>query len=496
MNKYISSIVALLVIGSISAQIQYNKKYYSGAYRAQDFYIVEDNLSVIGTENYGLSSFYHVIDNAGNVVQSKSYAGSNHLVLSKLIGSIDSTFIAVGDIYNSSSQLTNGLCMRLNSQGDTLWTKSFGSALNTDVKINDVVQKSDSTIIMVGNNGNEAFIMQLDWQGNTLWSKGFSITGSGLSILAFQTVDTTAAGNIVVAGSHSTTTQVEKGIVLKMDQSGILVNAIIFNEPTLFREIKTINNSSYLFDQHFGALVKLDSALNFQWANAYCYFFSEQTGNDVFLEQDTSGTILFTTNDAFYGHVLKIDDFGNPISEISVVGKSIKSIVKDDGTLCVLSNGPVLGVKSAIVSVPHYGIMQGFPNECAFTQSSFALPYVYTTSPIILTETIGLVQTQVGVSVNNAVVETEFGCIDILGNLNEVPDAEAFTVFPNPNHGLFTLRLNSFEPTEIEILDATGKVVQSFMIQNNEMTFDATSLDSGVYFVKAQDKLVRLVIQK
>jgi hypothetical protein len=83
-----------------------------------------------------------------------------------------------------------------------------------------------------------------------------------------------------------------------------------------------------------------------------------------------------------------------------------------------------------------------------------------------------------------------------LGDLDEVSEADVLTVFPNPTSGLCTLRLNTIEPTAIEILDATGKVIVSFVMQLNEMTFDATTLDSGVYFVKAQDKLVRLVIQK
>jgi hypothetical protein len=497
MIRFIYSLIALIIVSNASAQIEYNKKYFSfNNYRAQDFSIVNDNLAVIGSENFGLSSFFHTIDVAGNVIQSKSFAGSNHLVLSKLMRSVDSTFIAVGDVFNTSNQLTNGLCVRLNSQGDTLWTKTFGSNLNNDVKINDVVQKFDSTFIMVGNNGNEAFVMQLDLQGNMLWSKGFSLSGAGASILEFHAVDVAANGTIIVAGSHFTSTQGEQGIVLKIDASSLLLDAKIFNESTFFKEMKTINNATYLFDQHFGALVKLDSMLNFEWANTYCNFYSEQTGNDAFIEQDTSGMLLFATNDAFYGHVLKIDDFGNPLSEITVIGKSIKSIEKEDGTLCVLSNGPVLGLKSAFVSNPHYGIMQGFSNECAFNQSSFAFPYEFTLNPITLTETGPLVQSQVAISVNNSLVDTEVGCIDILGDLDEVSEADVLTVFPNPTSGLCTLRLNTIEPTAIEILDATGKVIVSFVMQLNEMTFDATTLDSGVYFVKAQDKLVRLVIQK
>jgi hypothetical protein len=497
MIRFFYSLMALIVASNAAAQIQYNKKYFSfNNYRAQDFSIANNNLVVMGNENFGLSSFFHTIDDAGNVVHSKSYVGSNHLVLSKLIRSVDSTFIAVGDVYNASNQLINGLCVRLNSQGDTLWTKTFGSNLNNDVKINDVIQKWDSTFIMVGNNGNEAFVMQLDMQGDVLWSKGFFPTSSGLSILEFHAVDIAANGNIIVAGSNFTSTQGEQGVVLKMDASSLLLDAKIFNEPTFFKELKTLNNTTYLFDQHFGALVKLDSMLNFEWANTYCNFYSEQTGNDAFIEQDTSGMLLFTTNDAFYGHVLKIDDFGNPQSEISVIGKSIKSIEKEDGTLCVLSNGPVLGLKSAFVSIPHYGIMQGFSNECAFNQSSFAFPYEFTTIPITLTETGPLVQTQVAVSVNNTLVDTELGCIDILGGIDEVANAEVFTVFPNPTSGVFTLHLNIQAPISIEIQDAMGKKVMTFEMQLNEMTFDATPLDSGVYFVRAYDKSVRLVVQK
>lgn len=60
------------------------------------------------------------------------------------------------------------------------------------------------------------------------------------------------------------------------------------------------------------------------------------------------------------------------------------------------------------------------------------------------------------------------------------------SIFPNPNDGLFTLKTNSSDKTEIRIFDVHGKLVLSTQTNQNQINLDLRSLPKGLYIIKAQ----------
>lgn len=93
-----------------------------------------------------------------------------------------------------------------------------------------------------------------------------------------------------------------------------------------------------------------------------------------------------------------------------------------------------------------------------------------------------------------------FGCennvthevaVPIVG-LNENSLNSELAIFPNPNNGSFILNTGSYGlPTQITILDQTGKLVQtinSFNQFESKINIDLHNLNSGIYFLKADFK--------
>ncbi len=75
-----------------------------------------------------------------------------------------------------------------------------------------------------------------------------------------------------------------------------------------------------------------------------------------------------------------------------------------------------------------------------------------------------------------------------LTGLIELADNNCFSIFPNPNNGIFNIRLlNNIKPEEIQILDYSGKnllAIDSYDAESDIIPVDLKMLESGIYFLK------------
>ena len=105
---------------------------------------------------------------------------------------------------------------------------------------------------------------------------------------------------------------------------------------------------------------------------------------------------------------------------------------------------------------------------------------------------------------NDCILTEEFTIL--VTSTSNLEDNLSFELLPNPNAGIFTLRLtqNATEATTFTILDVVGKIIYTQDLgrinTNFETTIDASHLSSGVYIahVKSGDALIskRLVLIK
>lgn len=84
---------------------------------------------------------------------------------------------------------------------------------------------------------------------------------------------------------------------------------------------------------------------------------------------------------------------------------------------------------------------------------------------------------------------TTWNTIGSLSELSPVIRNDAFTIFPNPNSGLFSINLIEFTGKEtIEILDLQGRSVVILTATGKEQTIDLGSRAPGFYLVRVTDK--------
>lgn len=102
--------------------------------------------------------------------------------------------VAVENELNRSDH--NLFLLKVNPNGDTLWTKKYNINLGT---ITRGIQTSDSCFIFTGKSGNNLFLFKLDHSGDSLWFKTFD-PGSNYS-LGYSLIEA-SDGTLIVVGEY------------------------------------------------------------------------------------------------------------------------------------------------------------------------------------------------------------------------------------------------------------------------------------------------------
>ncbi len=144
--------------------------------------------------------FADVTVNAQSTFQ-KSIGGSASDYAANLSPTADNGFILVGTTSSFGAGGADIYLIKLNADGDTLWTRTYGGA--NDEYGSSVTQTSDGGYIISGNTksfgvaGKDAYLIKTDMNGNVLWSKTYGSTGNDYGNKVLQTTD----GGYIVAGT-------------------------------------------------------------------------------------------------------------------------------------------------------------------------------------------------------------------------------------------------------------------------------------------------------
>ncbi len=68
-------------------------------------------------------------------------------------------------------------------------------------------------------------------------------------------------------------------------------------------------------------------------------------------------------------------------------------------------------------------------------------------------------------------------------------------IFPNPTKGLITVNGANFNLDKVMIISLTGQTISNFNILN-ESTLNLQNLNDGVYFLKINETVKRIVLIK
>lgn len=79
---------------------------------------------------------------------------------------------------------------------------------------------------------------------------------------------------------------------------------------------------------------------------------------------------------------------------------------------------------------------------------------------------------------------------------NQASVDELFTIFPNPAHTQFAVKVNTNAEGFMQVTDQVGRQVMQETFSQNLTTFDCSNLPRGVYFVKITDSYTGLFLTK
>lgn len=243
----------------------------------------------------------------------KTYGGS----LDEWGGSVQQTtdggYIIVGATGSSGIGEYDIFLIKTNSNGDTLWTKTFGSAYY-DIG-HAVQQTSDGGYIIAGSKFRDAYLIKTNSEGDTLWTKSYDY---GFYSWFCNDVQQTTDGGYVIAG----------GVNMIFDLSPFLAKTDAYGDILWFKMDYPIWRSSYissvqqttdggyiLTDSY--SIIKTDSNGDTLWTKSYINPTGDSSFFNYSVQQTTDGGYIIagfknTTNSNSVS-IIKTNSFGDTL---------------------------------------------------------------------------------------------------------------------------------------------------------------------------------------
>jgi hypothetical protein len=177
-----------------------------GRDRAQDIVQTPDGgYAIAGYTNSAPAGYYDALlirlNSSGDTLWTKRYGNSGFDDANTLVMHPDGGFVLGGQSSNGAAGLDMYM-VRVNSNGDVLWSKKFGT--NSTDNIEHIIRQSDGNYIIAGGTddlsglgGNDGSLVKTDSGGTVLWSKKYG----GNSQDDFHQVYQTGGGNFILSGT-------------------------------------------------------------------------------------------------------------------------------------------------------------------------------------------------------------------------------------------------------------------------------------------------------
>lgn len=160
------------------------------------------------------------VDSTGSVEWSKTYGGTNWEKATSVAQTLDGGYVVGGFTQSYGAGGMDLLVVKLDSSGTIEWTKTFGGS--SDDYVNVIRQTPDSGCIIVGkfvtgSKSSECFVTRLNSLGDTIWTRIFGGDSADVSNFIQLTSD---SGYIVVGSTKSYGAGSSDGLIVKMDSAG------------------------------------------------------------------------------------------------------------------------------------------------------------------------------------------------------------------------------------------------------------------------------------
>jgi hypothetical protein len=148
------------------------------------------------TESFGAGSrdIYLIRTNVyGDTLWNKTFGGTGSEQPNAMIKTNDGDIIIAGETSSYGAGSTDCYLLKLNQNGDTLWTRTYGGA-NEDGAC-DVIQTSDNGFILVGYSSTftsafgSVYVVKINSAGDTIWTKSYEKSTANIGSSIIQLAD-------------------------------------------------------------------------------------------------------------------------------------------------------------------------------------------------------------------------------------------------------------------------------------------------------------------
>ncbi|ACK42564.1 lipoprotein [Dictyoglomus turgidum] len=285
----------------------------------------------------GNRDFYIIkLDSNGNKVWEKTYGGSNDDWARSIQQTSDGGYIVVGGTYSFGAGYADFYIIKLDSNGDKVWEKTYGGSENDVAR--SIQQTSDGGYIVAGGTssfgaGGDFYIIKLDSNGNKVWEKTYGGSDDDWASSIQQTSD---GGYIVAGGTYSFGAGSADFYIIKLDSNGDKVWEKTYGGSSWDRasSIQQTTDGGYIvagYTNSFGAgngdfyIIKLDSNGDKVWEKTY----GGSSYDEAYSIQQTSdgGYIVAGYTESFGAgysdfYIIKLDSNGDKVWEKTYGGSN------------------------------------------------------------------------------------------------------------------------------------------------------------------------------
>jgi hypothetical protein len=461
------------------------------------------------------------IDANGDTLWTRIMGGIRDDTFDKVLQAADGNYIFVGQTTSFGKQATTNVygyylyAVKINSNGDTLWTKTYGG-INTDYahnnNLNAVQATLDGGFIMLSDITLQThtpysinpMLIKCNANGDTLWTKIYSSSktlnfskiiqtqnDSGyIAIGNIQPKDTTPFIPPGSQGSDALLSKLDKygNILWTKTYGGINDEAFNAMEQTSMGDYITTgfsisydtNNNSH----NYIYALRLNSLFDTLWTNMYGPLYS----SNYMKIQNDSTFVLFGQTAAGVGGILALkinaNTGVNTYTQLYGPNESIgePDITNDGGFIIpgsTIDYGSSYGEGYLIKtdSLGNSGCNQYVTN--LFTKPTQTLVQTATLQTKYYPINVNSTQTKITRGIAIGTLCSSVGIKQLAVNSNQI------AVYPNPA-GNYIMITSTQDISEIKVFDVLGKGV----LNTKEKEIDVSNLQAGVYFiqVKASDK--------
>jgi len=466
-----------------------------------------------GALNFGDSyttNYISKLDSTGNIKWTRSYNFDFVNSTTTFIDGVrnrDSTNTVVGVVYTNNS-FANGyvFCLKLKSNGDTLWCRKLMHSSFASLIPYSLCQTNDSGFVICGQASGStvsSFVAKLSKTGALTWMK--TLSSSFLSNAAYSIKQTTDSG-YVMTGEIQNSSSDQSIFCSKLDKQGNLIWHKRYSESNTQNYSSgydiTVETDGYLMLAHtnsnLGSLVKIDFSGSILWAkqynNAYASIIDQTQfpGRSLTLRKTTGHGRLITykTND-FEGTALMTDTLGNFKWGAFTYLSSLDMVQLKNKSFVLIGNPPA--IVERVSSPGSYGDLGIIVSDSLgtnsytcysqknLTASTFTLSITSMSSSLTAGGTLSAMHPTLGV----ISLSTTLGCVDLPNGIEKYSMLN-MRISPNPSNGKIIVQSDYLknQALHFEVRDVTGRTLMLGQLEagTEKSEMDLQSLNNGVYF--------------